>query len=147
MKKIIFLFVLTLTTLHARPKVVTFNDTPRIVSAAELTFDKIQELIQSKNSDFTLELKEGTMLPLQFLVKNRIFSAMIDPNFTFKVDRTCYLRIANKKCYMSEDLVHWQKAEKFFDGKSTIQLTPSTNKPGFVLETNVVPHSDNEESD
>lgn len=147
MKKVIFLFALALTTLHARSKVVTFNDTPRVVSAEELSFDKIQKFIQSKNSDFSVELKEGTTFPLQFLVKNRVFSAMIDPNLVFNVDKTCYLRVVNKKCYISEDLVQWQKAGKFLDGKSTVQLTQSTNKPGFVLQTDVVPFTDDEESD
>lgn len=145
MKKVIFLFALAITALHAGSKVVTFNDTPRIVSASELTVDKIQGLIQSKNSDVIVELTEGTAIPLQFLLKNRIFSAALDPNLMFKVDKTCYLRVVNKKCYMSEDLVNWQKAGKFLDGTPMVQLTPSTNKPGFVLQTDLVPSGDDEE--
>src|SRR5690349_4645939 len=100
MKKIIFLLVLALSTLHARQQVVIFNDSPPIVSAGELTYDKIQEPIQSKNTDYAIELKEGIALPLQFLLKNRMFSATLDPNLVFKVNKTCYLRVVNKKCYI-----------------------------------------------
>lgn len=139
MKSMFFLFasVLSLTTAHA--KALTFTDVPRIISLIEISPEKIQEFISSRNPNFVVELKEGNSLPLQFLTKTRVFSALLDPNLTIQVDKTCYLRIVNKKCYMSEDLVKWEKAEKFLNGESTIRFYPSTNKPGFVLESNIVP--------
>jgi hypothetical protein len=139
-KKIIFLFALALSSLHAGSKVVTLNDSPRIVSAADLSFEKIQELIQSKSSDIAIVFNEGAAFPLRFLVRNRVLSTMLDPNLTFKVEKTCYLRVIKKHCYMSEDLIHWQKASKFMEGNEvTINLTPSPDKPGFVLQAEIVP--------
>ena len=119
----------------------------RILSFDQLSFDSIQEFAHMKDSDFIVELKEGTAVPLQFLAKTRILSAMIDPNLVIKVDKTCYLRVINKKCYMSEDLVQWEKAGKFMDGQPVIRVIPSTNKPGLTIETSIVPYERGELED
>lgn len=147
--KTIFLFLISalmFSTAHAA-KTKTFNDTLRIVPWNELSIDKIQQFTHSKNSDFTVQLKEGTMVPLQFVTKNRTLSALIDPNLMIRVDKTCYLRIVDKKCYMSEDLVQWQTAGKFMEGETTFRFAPSTNKPGLVLEQEIVPYAESEEED
>jgi hypothetical protein len=145
MKKAFFLLacILAVSTAHAKVKV--FNDVPQTVSWSELSVEKLQEFIYSKNSSFAVEVKEGTIIPLQFLTKTRIFSAIIDPNLVIRAEKPCYFRVADKKCYISEDLTHWEKAEKFLSGKSTLQLTSSPNKPGLTLETSIVPYQDEEE--
>ena len=143
MKKACFLFVcfLSVATVHAKAKV--FNDRPRIVPLSELSFEKIQELTRSTTSDYIVEFKEGTTVPLQFLTKTRLLSALIDPNLTLKVEKTCYFRVVDKKCYMSEDLTHWEKTSKFLEGKSTIQIKPSA-KGGLMLEATIAPCEDDE---
>lgn len=142
MKKTLFLFTCSLMAVAAHAKTITFDDSPRIISLHTLSFETIQELIHSKNSDSIIEFTEGAAIPLQFLMKNRVLSAMIDPNLMFKIEKTCYLRVVNKKCYMSEDLVHWEKAGRFMSGKQTMQIKPNTNKPGFTLETTIDPYQD-----
>lgn len=140
MKRALFLLTCVLTISTAQAKTKEFDNTPRMLPFDQLSFDNIQEFIYKKDSDFTIELREGTTVPLQCLAKTRVLSAMIDPNLVIKVDKTCYLRVVNKKCYMSEDLVQWEKAEKFMDGKSVLRFIPSTNKPGLTLEASIVPY-------
>lgn len=139
MKKALFLCVCTLITAAAHTAPVTFNDVTRIVSADELSVEKINALIHLKNWDFTLEFKEGANFPVKFLTKARCFSVALNPNLAFKVDKKCYLRVVKKKCYLSEDLVEWTKAEKFFNNqpnnKPTLML--KQDDTGFVFETNV----------
>jgi hypothetical protein len=141
MKRAFFIFVSALNIATAHAKV--FDDRPRIMPLSELSFEKIQELIQSKNSDCTVEFKEGTTIPLQFLTRTRLFSALIDPNLMLKAEKTCYCRVVNKKCYMSEDLIHWEKIGKFLKGTSSIQIKPVA-KGGLILETTIAPHEDDE---
>lgn len=141
MKKTIALLVSALLVTTVQAKAVTFKDTPPIVSLSEMSLEKIQEFIGTKNPEFIIELTESAAIPVQFLAKNRIFSAMIDPNFTFKVDKTCYFRIVKKKFYMSEDLVNWKKADKFMKGIMIPAIYPNPNKPGLIVEGNIVPDS------
>lgn len=145
MKKIFFLFacIWSFTALHAKPKV--FNDHPRVLSVSELSMEKILELAQSKHWDCILHLKEGNMVPLQFLMKTSLLSARIDPNLSLKVEKTCYFRVANKKGYFSEDLVHWEKgSDYFFSGTPSHQLKPTANNSGLVLESSLVPYEKGE---
>lgn len=139
MKKAIFLCVCSLITGVAYTTPVIFRDVTRIVSADELSIEKINELINLKNWDFTLEFKEGTNFPIKFLTKARCFSAVLNPNLAFKVDKKCYLRVVNKKCYLSEDLVEWTKAGKFFNNQPnhTPTLTLNQDETGFVVEASV----------
>jgi len=144
MKKTLFIFACTLAITVAHAKVKTFPDSPRIVPLSELSYEKIRELLHCQNSPFTVELKHGAVVPLQFLTRNRVFSAMLDPNLTFKIEKTCYLRVVNKQCYLSDDLVHWQKPGRFLDGEAAYELKPGINK-GFLLETTLVPSEDDQE--
>jgi len=145
MKKSLFLIACTMLATTGFAKTKFFNDTPRIVSLDEISFEQIQEAIQSKSSDVTLELREGTVIPLQFLLKHQVFSAALNPNLVFKAEKTCYLRIVNKKCYMSDDLIRWEKPGRFTGGLPTLQLKQSVNNSGFVLETNLAPYKDDQE--
>ena len=147
MKKALFLLTCVLTISTAQAKTKELDDMPRILSFDQLSFNNIQEFIRMKDSDVIVELREGTTVPLQFLAKNRILSAMIDPNLVIKVDKTCYLRVVNKKCYMSEDLVQWEKAGRFMDGESVVRVVPSTNKPGLTIEASIVPYERGELED
>lgn len=135
MKKAILLFSVAFISLQASQKTITFDTTPRILSINELSYERIQELIQSKDSDFMIALEEGASFPLKFLLKHRLFSSMLDPNLSFTVAKTCYLRVVNKKCYISEDLIHWEKTSRLLSGKSKLQLVPNEDKPGFTLQT------------
>jgi hypothetical protein len=144
MKKMFIFLVYALAASTAYAKVKTFDDVIQIVSWSELSVEKLQEFIYSKNSSFAVEVKEGTIIPLQFLTKTRIFSAIMDPNLVIRAEKTCYFRVADKKCYMSEDLTRWEKAERFLSGSPTLKLTSSPDKPGLTLETSIVPYQDEE---
>lgn len=133
---------LTCAILSLNAKVKTFDDQPPILASNELSLEQIQEFTHAENSSFTIAVKEGLTVPLQFLMKTTVFSALLDPNLTLSVDRTFYLRVVDKKCYLSQDLVNWEKASKFLNGSSAVRLVPSTNKPGLTLETEIVPYSD-----
>jgi hypothetical protein len=138
MKKSLFLLTSVLAIAVTQAKAVTFSDTPGIISFSELSLEKMQEFIKSEDSGSIIEFKEGTSIPIQFLTKNRVCSVLLDPNLTLSVDKTCYLRIVNSKCYMSEDCINWKKARDFMTGEATaVQLNLSSNKPGIVLESNV----------
>ncbi len=140
MKKALFLLTCILAISAAQARVKKFSDMPPIIPFDQLSLDNIQELIGMRDSGFIVELKKGTSVPIQFLTKTSIFSAVIDPDLVITVDKTCYLRVLNKKGYISEDLVQWKKGSKFMRGKSTSRLIPSTNKSGVTLETSVVPY-------
>lgn len=142
MKRMLFLLMCNLIFTTAYPKVKFFDPPRSITSLDDLNFEDIQKLIQSKKCDITIELREGAIVPLKFLMKNRNFSAMIDPNLVFRVEKTAYLRLMNKKCYMSEDLVHWEKAGKFTGGLPVFQLKPNATQPGLTLEANIVPYEE-----
>lgn len=130
---------LIFTTAYAKVK---FFDPPHsITSLEDLNFEDIQRLVQSKKADITIELREGAVVPLKFLMKNRNFSAMINPNLVFRVEKTTYLRILKRKCYMSEDLVHWEKAGKFTGGLPVFHLL-KRDQAGLTLEADIVPYED-----
>ncbi|MCX6989674.1 MAG: hypothetical protein NTX49_01200 [Chlamydiae bacterium] len=147
MKKPFFLFTSALIITCSLATATTFTDTPKIISFNEFSVEKIQEFINAKNSDFIIEIEKGDSFPLQFLTKTRVFSAMLDPNIKLKVEKTCYVRVVNNKCYMSEDLVNWEKAQRFMGGVATLQLSQSETNSGLVLETDIVPLKDAEEEE
>ncbi len=139
---------LLVTAAHAGGGKV-FNDVPRIVSCSEISYEQIEQLTKSKDWDFVIEFKEGTVVPLRFLVRNPFFSAALDPNLVFKVEKTCYLRVAHRKAYMSEDLVNWEKPEDFLGREPAvnIQLIPNADKGGFTLQATLTPQETVEEDE
>jgi hypothetical protein len=142
-KAFLFTAICMIAALHA--KTISFNDQLKVVPLSHFTVTQLQEFILSHDSGFVLELQEGSSFPVQFLTKTPFISAMIDPNLTIKIEKTCYLRIAHKKLYMSEDLIHWEKANKMLDGRPSFQLSPSQNQ-GLVVESHLVPDQYEKES-
>ena len=148
MKKSLFLVFCTCIAFSAQAKVKVFDPQPRVLAMHELSLEKIQEFIHARNSEFAVELREGIAVPLQFLMKSPLLSAVIDPNMVVRIEKTCYLTVVNKKCYMSEDLVHWEKVSKFIDGNPIIEIRPNKERSGLILETTFVPDlEENEEEE
>lgn len=109
-----------------------------VMSVTELTPEMINNLIEGMYSDVTLQFQEGTALPLQFLVRNKLFSLKFDPKLTIKVETSGYIRFINKKTYMSLDGINWEKPEHFINGDSaTANVKISPDKSHIVVEVNV----------
>ena len=145
MKKAFFFFLAALTISTAHAKVKVFEDKLPVIPWTQFSFEQVQELTHSHNSDMIVEFNEGTVIPFQFLTKTRLLSSRLDPNLSVQVDKTCYFRIVNKKCYISDDLVNWERPEKMLAGKPTRQLTPNANQSGFTLETSMAPYEKEED--
>lgn len=115
---------------------------PRILGLNELTADKIDDFIRAADENVVIECKEGSEVPLQYFMTNGLVSVHLDPNLTIKVEKTLYLRVANRKCYASFDLVNWDKASRVLDSGNVnvnVKVNPSTNKPGYTIETTISP--------
>ena len=132
-------------TAHAKVKVL--EDIPQTVAVQELSAEQIQQFIRAKNSDIAIAVSKGMEIPLKFFTKTPILSAFCNPNFVIRTEKDLYFRMLRKKCYISEDLVHWKRADSCLSGYPTQELLPSPDGKGFVLVSELVPETEEDDED
>jgi hypothetical protein len=114
-----------------------------MAALTELDASFIKELALGMHPDVAVECKKGTTLPLRFFHNWGLFSLKCAPNLTVKVEEPCYLRCVRKKLYISQDLVTWEKADKFFNGKCDANVNID-EQSGILVESQQVPYSEND---
>jgi len=129
--------MLLLSPLFAKDK--SFPEVSRVVPMTELDAVFIKEVASGAHPDIAIECKEGTTLPIGFLHNWGLFSLKCMPNLTITVEMPCYLRCVGKKAYMSQDLISWEKADRFFSGKCDADV--KIDETGVLVETRLVPRS------
>ena len=117
----------------------TLPEPRQVISLQGLDAQMIREIVQGEHPDLAVKCEEGNAIPLEFLHKFSFFSMKLNPNFSIKVDQSCYFRFCNKKVYMSYDLNRWEKPNTF-DGKFSVDVKQNENKTGLVLETTLTPY-------
>ncbi len=138
-------FVLFLSTIEAKEKVYPTVD--KVIPAMDLTAEEIQGLILGMYPNVAIELKEGSSIPLQFLLRHKFFSIQCDPNLSVKITTPCYLRAVGKKVLLSLDLTDWVSPTDFFDGTFVPQIKVSGDKSHILMETEFVESSEDDDED
>ena len=76
----------------------------------DITPDLCKELLNGEHPEIVVECRQGISLPLKYLCNAGFFSIKYEPNLSFKVEKTCYLRLLRKgRCDVSFDLINWDK--------------------------------------
>lgn len=135
MKYIAILSFLFLTTLTAKTR--EFPPVIEVIQASELTSELFQELLNQENPTLALELPKGNAIPVHFLVKSPFTIFACNPNLSIQVTETSYIRVFRKKLYMSNDLEHWERPEKFFQGKVESIARMSEDKSHAIVEIEI----------
>ncbi len=134
-----FLAASMLVFAPAFAKTKDLSETKRVISWTELSSGMIKELAVGLHPDVAIECTEGTTLPIQLLSHYNFFSLKLNPNLTITIDKSCYLRVINRKLYISQDLVHWEKAKKYFHGRMNADVQIGDEQSGVLVETALVP--------
>lgn len=129
--KSLLISILFISPLCSR-EIKQLPEVTKIITLDGLSTEMIEELLSSNHPDIVIECKEGAFVPLQFLYNVHIASLKYSPDLTLKVEKSFYLRFINKKAYMSEDLVIWEKPSKF------IGITGKTKAKLKVTEDNAL---------
>lgn len=146
MKNILTLSLLLLLWIsESEAKTKIFPEVEQVVSAIDLTPVEIQGLIEGMPSNIAIEFKEGNAIPLRFLFNYRIFSMKCDPNLSIKIHSTTYLRSIGRKLYMSTDLVNWNKAKDFFQGRWVPNVKISPDRSHVLVESSLVSNDESDE--
>lgn len=140
--KIAIASILALSSVHAKSK--TLPPVSEIVQAFEVTPEIIEQLLNKTCNDVAIELAEGTSIPIKFLCNYNLLSVKWDPSLSVEITKTIYLRQVGNKFYVSVDLVNWDKASSLLDGKVVPNIRIAPDKSHIVIETNLVPYSDDD---
>jgi hypothetical protein len=143
--KLTFVFILFLSTTEAKTK--TYPPIDEIVPAMDLTPEAIQGLIAGMYPNVAIELKEGSSVPLHFLLQHKFFSLKCDPNLSIQITTPCYLRAVGKKFLLSTDLIQWNSPNDFFRGSFIPNIQVSKDKSHVLVETNFVESPEDDECD
>lgn len=129
-----FALALTLCFASAHAKEDKFAEVQKIITIEDLTPETTKEFCLGMHPDTVIEFKEGSSLPLNFLLKNEIVSLKVNPQIGINVETTCYVRVIGKKAYMSTDMETWERPNAFFSGTYNAILKNAHNKE-IVNET------------
>jgi hypothetical protein len=105
----------------------------QVIPLTDITPELSKELLSGQLPDVAIECKEGVELPIKYLCKAGFISFKYEPNLSFKIEKTCYLRLIKKgRCFMSFDLKTWKKPDvNLLD--TTIGISP--DKSHILVET------------
>ncbi len=142
--KLTLVLALFLSTTEAKTKTLPAVD--QVIPAMDLTPETIQGLIAGLHPNVAIELKEGTSVPLHFLLNHKFFSMKCDPNLSIKITTPCYLRTVGKKLFLSVDLVGRDSPDSFFRGTLVPNVCVSSDKSHVIIETNFKEFDESEES-
>lgn len=111
-----------------------------IVQPEDMTHESLEEFFKGKRDDLALMFKEGSVLPLKLSLEGeylQLLSAEYAP-VSFKVLKTCFVRIVGEEFYYSSNGKDWKDFSAFFTGKIGASLEVNDRKPiaGVVLELN-----------
>ncbi|HSX12914.1 MAG TPA: hypothetical protein VLE96_00620, partial [Chlamydiales bacterium] len=127
------LFFLTAVTAKTRD----LPPVTEIIYACEVDEVLFKELLNTENPNLALEFPKGNAIPVHFLVKSPFSILACNPNLTVQMTETTYLRIFRKKVYMSHDLDHWDRPERFFQGKVNSTAKMSDDKSHAIIEIEI----------
>src|SRR3990167_11109032 len=108
---VLILLLATTGTLFAKKK--KLPELRQIIPMAELTPEMVEDLIQGATPELAIECQPGTELAPKFSLHYGIISALFNPAISLKVDKPFYLRLDRKKAYVSNDLINWDKPERW----------------------------------
>lgn len=105
----------------------------KIISLTDITPDVSMAILSGLHPEVAIECQSGTMLPLKYVCKLDFLTIVEEPNISFKIEKTLYVRIVKKgKCFVSFDLVTWEKPDlKLLDTR----LGVSPDKSHVLVET------------
>lgn len=138
-------FAVLFTSIEAKAK--TYPAIDKVIPAMDLSAEEIQGLIVGLYPNIAIELKEGSSVPLHFLLKHKFFSIQCDPNLSVKITTPCFLRVVGKKVLLSLDLIDWISPTNFFEGTFVPNIRVSGDKSHVLMETEFVQSSEDDEFD
>jgi len=105
----------------------------RFLPVQDVTMELITEMSEGMHKDLVFQCDEGTEIPLSFLYNFDVFSVAINPNLSFKIQKSCYIRFFNGKPYISYELKEWKKV-KFPMGEPKVELKRAANTNQMTVE-------------
>jgi hypothetical protein len=105
----------------------------KIIPLTDITPEVSMAILSGMHPDVAIECQAGTALPLKYVCKLDFLTVVEEPNLSFKIEKTLYLRIVKKgRCYVSFDLATWEKPDfKLLDTR----LGVSPDKSHVLIET------------
>lgn len=114
----------------------------RIISLAQLDEGIVQDFLQGKMSDYSLECPTGSDLPLKMTVKGEfLFLDSGETTLNLRILKTCYIRYEGKDNFLfSTDLQEWKGFSEFFTGELKASVSIQNGGPIARLELELNQH-------
>ena len=122
--KIPFLFLLTLMMTILQAEEIALPEVQDVIQLSDFQGELTNEFFEGEHPEIALELKEGMILPVRFVINWGFLTIEDFPSLKLRVRKSCWIRFTDEDGYFSYDLKKW----KCMDDQGCIFCTESTVK-------------------